>query len=338
MIKRLVLTLGDPAGIGPEITAKTLANWPHELGVRPVVVGSYERLRRAASICKLELNVWRVQETELVAVGVDSDRRIPVIDDDTWPDVSTIPFGRLDASAGEAAWQYLLRAVEICRRREAEALVTAPINKQAFFLAGHGDAGHTEMLRDLLGAPWSTTLFATRNLRALFLTRHTSLREVIEALNKDAIVTAIERFASVSAAIGLPDPRIAVAALNPHAGEGGHFGTEERDVLEPAVESARRLGLNVTGPVPADSVFYLNAQGQFDVVLCLYHDQASAPLKAVDFHGTVSVTLGLPFLRFSVDHGTAFDIAGRGVAEAANLQAVVRYASEIVALKDGGRR
>ena len=205
--------------------------------------------------------------------------------------------------------------------------MTAPIHKVALDLAGRGHEGHTEILQRLTGSPWSQTLFVLDELRVLFYSRHLSLRDAIDAVRADRICEMLERFASVAPSIGLPAPRIAVAALNPHAGEGGRFGREEIDEIAPGVELARGRGLDVHGPVPADSVFHLARQGRYDVILSLYHDQAAGVLKSIDFHGTVSITLGLPFLRFSVDHGTAHDIAGTNQADAANMVRTLRVAA-----------
>ncbi len=315
---RLAITAGDPCGVGPEVVLKALADPGVRAACRPLVIGDLRHLRGVAAACGLEL--------ELAPAGAGAPGgALPVLDlDDVDPGLRP---GEISAAAGTAAWDAILAGVEVCRRGEADALVTAPIHKVSLDLAGHGHEGHTEILQRLTESPWSQTLFVLDELRVLFYSRHLSLREAIDAVRAERICAMLERFASEAPRLGLPRPRFAVAALNPHAGEGGRFGREEIDEIEPGVELARERGLDVAGPIPADSVFHLARQGRYDVILSLYHDQAAGVLKSIDFHGTVSITLGLPFLRFSVDHGTAHDIAGTGRADAANMVRTLHVAA-----------
>jgi 4-hydroxythreonine-4-phosphate dehydrogenase len=213
--------------------------------------------------------------------------------------------------------------------RQVDAVVTAPINKEAIWAAGSEHLGHTEMLGALTGAAHSTTMFVVRGMKIFFTTRHTSLRQAVEQIERDRVASAIEQALTALRVFGHDEPRLAVAALNPHGGEGGNFGREEIDEIAPAVEDARSRGATVTGPVPADSVFHQALEGRYDGVLAQYHDQGHIAAKTVDFDGTVSVTVGLPILRTSVDHGTAFDIAGTGTASHRTMMAATLAAADL---------
>jgi 4-hydroxythreonine-4-phosphate dehydrogenase len=324
---RLAITLGDPAGIGPEIVVKALVATRH-LPYRPLLVGSRQAAERAADAAGLDLRL------------VDADAPLELVDAGTLqvgimlggPD--DVPVGVESAAGGESAWQAIRAATDMCLDGRADAMVTAPLNKLALEMAGRGSTGHTEILQEFTSSPWSLTMFVLGELRALFYSRHLSLRDAIDRITADGIVTVLERFASVAPSIGLDRPRIAVAAVNPHGGEAGLFGREEIDHIQPAVERARAAGMDVSGPVPSDAVYALARAGRYDVVLGMYHDQVSGSLKSIDFHGTVSVTLGLPFLRFSVDHGTAFDIAGQNRADAGNMIATIERTARFLGSSD----
>lgn len=322
---RVVLTTGDPAGIGPEIAIAAAGDPRVRAATDLLVVGDIPHLRRIARLVDKPLPLRDVRSGD----APTEDERV-----DVWHVPSCDPdlqMGVASAAAGRAAFAYIEEGATLCGDGRGDVLVTAPINKYAFSLAGLGHEGHTELLARLTGAPWSLTLFLVENVRVLFLSRHISLRDAIDAVTTDGIVTALARFSTRAWQLGLEKPRIAVAALNPHAGEEGLFGTEEAERIVPAIRRAREAGLDVTGPIPADAVFAQAREGRYDVVLALYHDQAAVPCKAIDFHGTVSLTLGLPFLRFSVDHGTAFDIAGQGRANAANMTNAVLAAARSAA-------
>lgn len=320
---KVVLTVGDPAGIGPEIAMVTASD-PHVRDAADVLlVGDLGHLRRVARLVDRPISLCDVRDGS--ALGAD--------DVAVWHVASCgvdLEIGTPSAVAGRAAFEYIAEGVALCQKGTGDVLATAPINKYALSLAGLGHEGHTERLARLTGSPWSLTLFLVENIRVLFLTRHLSLRQAIDAVTADAIVTALQRFATTAPSLGIPNPRIAVAALNPHAGEEGLFGNEETEQIVPGIRLAREAGLDVVGPVPADAVFAQAREGRYDLVLALYHDQAAAVCKSIDFHGTVSLTLGLPFLRFSVDHGTAFDIAGQGRASAANMTNAVLAAAASV--------
>ncbi|MBC7239456.1 MAG: 4-hydroxythreonine-4-phosphate dehydrogenase PdxA, partial [Chloroflexi bacterium] len=221
---------------------------------------------------------------------------------------------KISVKAGRASAKYIEKAVELASLREVDAIATAPINKEAWKLADVPHIGHTEMLGDLTGVRDPLTMFQVKDLRIFFLTRHVSLRKACDMVKKERVLDYIERCTKALKALGIENPRLAVAALNPHGGEHGLFGDEEMKEIEPAVKEAQKRGFNAYGPLPADSVFWACLSGKYDAVLSLYHDQGHIAAKTLDFHRTVSITLGLPFLRTSVDHGTAMDIAGQGIA------------------------
>jgi len=239
--------------------------------------------------------------------------------------------GVIQPDAGRAAGQAIERAIRLAQAGEIDAIATAPLNKEALWAAGYPYPGHTEMLAELTQSRESLTMFVIGALRIFFLTRHLSLRDAIDQVTRKRIAETLGVMAQVLAGLGLAAPRIVVAALNPHAGEGGKMGQEEIVEITPGIEDARRAGLDVSGPIPADSVFHLAADGRFDAVLSLYHDQGHVAAKMSDFYKTVSVTTGLPFVRTSVDHGTAFDIAGKGVASAVSMVEAIRVAAELTA-------
>jgi 4-hydroxythreonine-4-phosphate dehydrogenase len=330
MTPRLAITLGDPAGIGPEIVVKALAATRH-LAYQPLLVGSRQAAERAAEAAGLDLRLVEADAPLNDTAG--ATLRIAISPSDAEGEVRV---GVESPEGGESAWQAIQSATSMCLDGRADAMVTAPLNKLALEMAGRGSTGHTEILQELTSSPWSLTMFVLDELRALFYSRHLSLRDAIDRITADGIVTVLQRFASVAPSIGLDRPRIAVAAVNPHGGEAGLFGREEIDHIQPAILRARSAGMDVTGPIPADAVYAQARAGRYDVVLGMYHDQVAGSLKSIDFHGTVSLTLGLPFLRFSVDHGTAFDIAGQNRADAGNMIATIERTARFLGSPDGG--
>lgn len=312
---RLAITMGDPCGVGPEIVVKALAERHGNEAPRAVIVGDLRWLQRTVEDCELTL--------PLVAVGPDEwpADAVGVIDLDNVP--QDLQLGIACAAGGEAAWQCIDTAAGTCLGGHADLLVTAPINKYALELAGRGHDGHTELLMDMSSAEWSMTVFLLQRMKVAFYSRHLSLRDAINAITAEGLCQQLERFDSVAPLLGLNQPVVAVAGLNPHCGENGLFGNEEIDHIEPGIAMAREQGLRVEGPIPADSIFHQHRSGRYDAVLSLYHDQVSAVLKSIDFHGVVSVTLGLPFPRLSVDHGTALDIAGQNAADHVNMRATI---------------
>ena len=321
------VTMGDPAGIGPEIVAKALAEPDVYRVSRPLVVGDLRTIAKIVSDLALPVGAESVAEPR---AGRYACGTVDVIDLAN-VDVAALRMGVIQPEAGRAAGQAIERAIRLAQTGEIDAIATAPLNKEALWAAGYPYPGHTEMLADLTGSRESLTMFVIGALRIFFLTRHLSLRDAIDQVTRTRVAATLAVMAQVLAGLGLDAPRIVVAGLNPHAGEGGKMGREEIEEIAPGVEDARRTGLDVSGPVPADSVFHLAADGRFDAVLSLYHDQGHIAAKMTDFYKTVSVTTGLPFVRTSVDHGTAFDIAGKGVASAVSMVEAIRVAAELTA-------
>ncbi|HCB12504.1 MAG TPA: 4-hydroxythreonine-4-phosphate dehydrogenase PdxA [Gammaproteobacteria bacterium] len=317
------IPLGDIAGVGPEIVAMALAQPAIYETVRPLVVGEISALRRALRITGLHhLDIHVVSGPAKGRYQYGSIDLINLAN----IDAKWIPFGRAQAEAGRAAHQFIENAVELCQTRQVDALATTPINKEAFKAAGIQDIGHTELLGRLTGTTDPLTLFQVLDLKVFFLSRHVSLAGAIKLITRKRVLDYLQRCTEALKALGLPRTRLAVAGLNPHCGEHGLFGREEMRVLEPAIAEARTLGLDVTGPIAADSVFHLARQGEFDAVLSLYHDQGHIATKMVDFYRTIAITIGLPFIRTSVDHGTAFDLAGSGQANPLSMTEAIRLA------------
>jgi 4-hydroxythreonine-4-phosphate dehydrogenase len=306
----LALTVGDPAGIGPEIVVRSMADPEVRAAGRCLAVGDPAVVTRALEVSGMQ---WEVHPVHDPGEAGFTEGVVDVLD--TGALGSTLPeYGQVSKEAGQAAVAAIERATAAAMTGAVEAVVTAPINKEAIWAAGSEHLGHTEMLAALTGARRSTTMFLVRDLKIFFTTRHTSLRKALDQLDVDTVRRAIEDALEALRVFGHPNPRLGVAAVNPHGGENGNFGDEEIRILGPAVQAARDDGGDVLGPVPADSVFHQGLQGRFDGVLSQFHDQGHIAAKTVDFDGTVSVTAGLPILRTSVDHGTAFDIAGTGRA------------------------
>jgi 4-hydroxythreonine-4-phosphate dehydrogenase len=320
----IAIPLGDVAGIGPEIVVKAL-NKPEIYQIcKPVVIGHTVPLKRAMNACGVQLSINKIQEPK---EGQYTYGTIDLIETEC-PGIEAVEFGKVQKEAGAFAFDFIKKSVELALRGKVSALATTPINKEALKAAGVPYIGHTEMLADLCGVQNPLTMFQVRNLRVFFFTRHLSLAEAIKAINKQDIYKHITMDIKAMEALGVNSPRLAIAALNPHGGEHGLFGREEMDEIEPAVQKAQSEGINVIGPIPADSVFYKALNGEYDAVLSLYHDQGHIATKMVDFDRTISLTLGLPFLRTSVDHGTAFDIAGKGIASSISMEEAVRLAAD----------
>jgi 4-phospho-D-threonate 3-dehydrogenase / 4-phospho-D-erythronate 3-dehydrogenase len=307
----LALSMGDPAGIGPEICAKALAADGRAAGV--VVVGDAGLMQ--TEVGRLGLGVG----THAIDRVADRRGSADVIDVLAVTALDAVEAGQVSATAGRAACSYIEQAVALTTAGELRALVTAPINKEALSLAGVPYPGHTEMLAALAGVEHVTMMLYNPELRVVLVSAHVSLREAIERLDMASELRAIRAAAGAGAAFGIARPRIGVAGLNPHASEGGLFGDEEALVIAPAIAAARADGLDATGPWPGDTVFMRARTGEFDLVVAQYHDQGLIPVKYLGLESGVNVTLGLPFVRTSPDHGTAFAIAGQGIAEASSL-------------------
>ena len=317
--------MGDPAGIGPEIVLKAVAEEEVRKRCLPIIIGDAQLLAHTARTLDLRCGYDIVRIGESVPpVAVD-----PIIYH--LDNVSGhIELGIEAAAAGKAAAEYIEAAVELCAAGTVDAIATAPINKRALFLGGYSFPGHTEFLAHLTGTEEFAMAMVASNLRVVLLSTHLPLSQAIRLVERDRLIKIINLAHREMVRWGIEDPRIAVAALNPHGAEGGLFGVEEASEILPAVEASRVIdGLNVQGPFSADTVFLRASRGEFDAVVACYHDQAMIPIKCLSFGEAVNVTLGLPFIRTSVDHGTAFDIAGKGVAEHSSLVAAIKLAADL---------
>lgn len=309
----LALTLGDPAGIGPEITVQTVLQAAGPEGpARAVVVGDAVSVRAALDALKLDASVRTVDSWD--ALPAEEAGVIDVFDIGVLGD-EPVEWGAISDRAGAAAVRSIEVATAAALEGKVSGIVTAPINKEAIWAAGSEHLGHTEMLAELTGSKRSNTMFVARGKKIFFATRHISLKGALEKINTEMQVDAIHEALRALRVYGTEEPRLGVAAINPHGGENGKFGNEEIDFIRPAVEAVQAEGHDVVGPVPADSIFHQLFTDRYDAVLSQYHDQGHIPAKTIDFNGTISVTVGLPILRTSVDHGTAFDIAGKAIAD-----------------------
>jgi 4-hydroxythreonine-4-phosphate dehydrogenase len=317
----IAVTMGDPTGIGPEIVAKVFG----EDGTRrAVVVGDVAMMRRAVDLLGLPL---RVNPVESPAEARFEPGSIDVVAATDLP--ADLPYGEIDPRGGGAAYEYVRRAVELALADEVHAVATAPLNKEAMHLAGFRYPGHTEVLAELTGVGDYAMMLVADDLRVVHVSTHVALSEAIRRVQFERELTVIRLADRSLRLLGVEQPRVAVAGLNPHAGESGLFGTEDRDVIAPAVEAARAEGIDASGPWPPDTVFMQARQGRFDIVVVQYHDQGHIPIKLMGFDTGVNVTVGLPFFRTSVDHGTAFDIAGTGRADHASMRAALDLAASL---------
>ena len=320
------ITMGDPSGIGPEIILKALSDSSIYEFCRPIVYGDPDAL--SIEIRGLpKLSIKEIPEPSK-ARGVPG--QIDLITCSRLKRQSMIP-GKPSLEGGTAMVQYIIKAVEKAISKELSAIVTCPINKALMNEAGHHYEGHTQMISYLTGAKDSIMMLAGERLRVTLVTIHCALKDVPTNIDETKIFKTITgTFEALKQDFAIKNPRIAVAALNPHGGESGLFGSEEKEIIIPAIKRARDEGCNVTGPFPSDTLYFKAASGQFDAVVNMYHDQGLIPLKLLHFSDAVNVTLGLPIIRTSVDHGTAYDIAGKGIADPNSLKAAIKMAASIV--------
>lgn len=318
------VTLGDPAGIGPEIVAKALSQPAVYKESQPLAIGDRAPLAQAIAACGLGLNLNVVQRPP------DGRYELGTVDllDIGTPGIESLELGKVQAIAGRSAFGAMKRAIELALAGETDGIATAPLNKEALQAAGSPYLDHTAMLAEMTNSPDSLTMFTVRGLIIFFMARHMSLRRSCDEVTAENVRLVLVRADAAMYRFGRPNSRIAVAALNPHGGENGMFGNEESAQIAPGIQLARAAGVNAVGPVPADSVFHRALQGHYDAVISLYHDQGHIASKTLDFDRTVSVTTALPFIRTSVDHGTAFDIAGKGIASAVAMQTSIEVAAE----------
>jgi len=312
--------MGDPAGIGPEICVKALADESISSVCVPSVVGDIDVLRQTANALKSK-------------VGFENDAgdgRSTITVFETAVKLDSFDIGVDDAKTGKASASYIEKAVELWRRGEIDAIATAPISKKALSLAGYEFPGHTEFLAHLTGTERVGMSFFGGELRVVLLSTHLALTEAIKLVTKTNLIELIKFSDKELNRLLARRPKLAVAGLNPHASENGMFGREEIDEIAPAVRECKNAGIDVSGPYSPDTVFLRCFRGEFDAVIALYHDQATIPVKAFSFGSAVNVTLGLPLIRTSVDHGTAFDIVGKGVADASSMVSAIKLAAELV--------
>ena len=312
--------MGDPCGIGPEIVAKLYTD---SAALPPtLVLGDHGLIRRAIRILALPLTVEVIDSPENFSWRPGT---IQVVSLSNLPE--DIPFGQLDARAGKAAYDYIRAGIDLALQKRIRAVVTAPINKEALRLADIHYPGHTEILADFSGTKEFAMMLMNNDLRVILVTIHVSLREAIEQVTVESELRTIRLAHHALIQLGIAQPRIAVAGLNPHAGEHGLFGAEDDEIIRPAIQLAQSQGMEVSGPWPGDTVFMHARQGKFDIVVAQYHDQGLIPVKYLGLDEGVNITVGLPFVRTSVDHGTAFDIAGTGKASHASLRVAVEQAA-----------
>jgi len=318
----IAITMGDPCGIGPEVVVKALAD-PHVYAsCRPVVVGNTFAMQQAVKLTGLPLTI---NETDDPTSAGENPSVVDVVDiHNLNPEDITV--GQISIPCGKAAMEWVSKAGQLALAGIVDGLATAPLNKEAASLAGFQSIGHMELLQELSGAKTVATMLLAKNLRVVHLTTHRSLRLACDYVKKDRILEFLQLTHDNFIKWGFTDPRIAAAALNPHGSDGGLLGNEEAEEIAPAVQEARERGINVVGPIPADIVFHQAIQGRYDTVLCMYHDQGHIPVKVYGFEESITANLGLPFVRTSVDHGTAFDIAGKGIADQVSMLESIRLA------------
>jgi len=319
------ITMGDPAGVGPEVVMKALARADAYALCRPLVIGDAKQLARANGLLKSNLVIHSIKTP---AEAKFARGTVECIDIGDVP--QDIPYGKVSAAAGEAAYRYIERAVQLAMEKRIDAVCTAPINKEAMNAAGHKFPGHTELLAKLTGTPEVSLTLLAPKLRVIHVTAHIGLLDAIDKIDAALVERTIARGRDLLTRAGVLEPCIGVCGINPHAGEGGLFGRgEEGKKIVPAVAAARARGWKVDGPLPADSLFYLAARGDYDLVVAMYHDQGHGPVKAMGLEHGVNVTAGLPIVRTSVDHGTAFDIAGTGKADERSMIEALRQAAAL---------
>lgn len=322
------ITMGDPAGIGPETIVETMLSPEIHDCCRPFVIGSIGILERAAKILNKTLKYNKITEPSEAKYEMGTVDVLETGDYDT----DSIKWGEVQALAGQMSIDWIMKSIELGMAHKVDTVSTAPIHKGAIKLVGVKEPGHTEIYENVTRSPYALTMFACHKLRVFFVSRHMSVVDACKYATKEKVLEYVINIDKELKKIGIEKPHIAVAALNPHGGDNGLFGREEIDELIPAVKAAQEIGIDAVGPCPADSVFHIGKSGCYDAILSLYHDQGHIACKTLDFEKSVTLTFGLPFIRSSVDHGTAFDIAGKGLAGAISLIESTKVVSEYAAL------
>jgi 4-phospho-D-threonate 3-dehydrogenase / 4-phospho-D-erythronate 3-dehydrogenase len=321
----VAVTMGDGAGVGPEVVVPALLDAAVLDICNPVVIGDAKRLRLAAEIVGVTADIVAV---ESIADAKRAPGRINVIDLDLLPD--DLSWGELSAVAGHAAYEYIRVAAELAVRGEVQAICTAPLNKEALHAAGHIYPGHTELLAHLTGTEEVSMMLSTPKLKVIHVTTHIGLLDAVAKIEPGLVERTVRRGHEALVRAGIANPKIGVCGINPHAGEGGLFGYgEEEQKIIPAVEALKADGIDVHGPLPADTAFFLAGRGDYDLIVAMYHDQGHGPVKVLGIEAGVNITVGLPVIRTSVDHGTAFDIAGKGIAEHGSMIEALRQAAHL---------
>lgn len=320
----IAVPIGDPAGVGPEIVAKSVASEEVFEAADCVIVGDKTIIENAIKIVGVDLTVHVISEAE------EGDYRKGILNliDLGNVDMAKFEFGKVNGMCGKAAYEYIAKCIELANEGKVDAVVTTPINKESLRAGGINYIGHTEIFGALTGTEDPLTMFETNGMRVFFLTRHVSLREMLDMITKDRIIDYVKRCMKALEKLGVTDGTMAIAGLNPHSGEHGLFGWEEVNEIMPAIEELQAEGYQVVGPIGADSVFHQAAQGRYNSVLSLYHDQGHIATKTLDFEKTIAITNGMPILRTSVDHGTAFDIAGKGIVSAVSMIEAILLAAK----------
>jgi 4-hydroxythreonine-4-phosphate dehydrogenase len=323
----VAVTMGDGAGVGPEVIVPAVVHPDTLARCRPVVIGDAARLRLAADILGREVEIVAIDEPAKAEFG---GNRINVIDLGLLP--ADLPWGAVSAVAGEAAYQYIRVAAELAVAGAVQGICTAPLNKEALHAAGHRFPGHTELLAHLTGTEEVSMMLTTPKVKVVHVTTHIGLLDAVAKIEPGLVERTVRRGHEALVRSGVADPKIGVCGINPHAGENGLFGHgEEEEKIVPALEVLRADGIDARGPLPADTAFFLAGRGDYDLIVAMYHDQGHAPVKVLGIESGVNITVGLPVIRTSVDHGTAFDIAGTGVADSRSMVEALRQAAELSA-------
>ena len=322
------LTMGDPCGIGPEVVIKALIHSEIYEWCNPVIIGNAASLRETVKMLDIDMSINHISETDIEMSRVNPNA-VSVIDIGNL-NYEDVTIGEINPGCGKAAMEWVSHAGRLAMRGAIGGIATAPLNKEAASLAGYEAIGHMELLQELTGSKTVATMLIAKNLRVVHLTTHRSLRVACDYVKKDRILDYLRITDENFKKWGFENPRIGVAALNPHGSDGGLLGDEENDEILPAVTQAKAEGMTVEGPIPADIIFHQAINDQYDAVLCMYHDQGHIPVKVYGFEESITANLGLPFVRTSVDHGTAFDIAGKGIADPLSMIEAIKLASTLI--------